>query len=84
MRKLIVTLLLILLIVALGALAFTGGGDANGSQTKSATANVHSPGMQATMAANATATYGAEQFHIQLTAMAEEAQPILPVSNPAP
>ena len=82
MRKLIATLLLILLILALGALACTGGGD--GSQTKNATVNVQSPGMQATMSANATATYGAEQFHIQLTAMADEAQPILPVNNPAP
>ena len=30
----------------------------------------HSPGLQATVSAKATATYGAEQFYLQLTAIA--------------
>ena len=70
---------LILLIAILLALSIVACGDAGGNS--SAGAGVTGEGtpvpddVKATMsAADATATYGAEQFYLQLTAIAEEGQ----------
>ena len=56
-------ILLILLILILATLACIGGGDPVDSSSAGQ--------VQVTQAAEATATYGAEQFHLQLTAQAE-------------
>jgi hypothetical protein len=57
-------ILLIILILIFATLACIGGGGDPVDST--------SPGqVQVTLAAEATATYGAEQFHLQLTAQAE-------------
>jgi len=75
MKKVVVSILLILLVFTLVALAWVGGGgDQNGSGSDTGTSQAgHQPlGAQATMSAGATATFGAEQFHLQLTAIAEQ------------
>ena len=69
MNKATTRILLIIIVLALAALACSGGGDGNRSGSDSATSNqsaIHSP--------DATATFGAEQLHIQLTEIAREAQ----------
>jgi len=70
--KLTARILLIILILAMAALACGGGGggggggSGDGDETQSAE----------TISADATATFGAEQFHAQLTAVAQpQSQP---------
>jgi len=66
MKRVTAQILLILLILALACMACVGGGgDANG------VGNVTGSSLQATQSAGATATYGAQQFHLQLTAIAD-------------
>jgi len=75
MKKVVIRIVLILLILTLAALACVGGGgDQNGSSSDGGTSAAgHQPmNAQATISAGATATYGAEQFHLQLTAIAEQ------------
>jgi hypothetical protein len=68
MNKATIRILLIILILALAALACVGGGGDGVTGDGSSTAGGNSA--LDTQSANATATYGAEQFHIQLTAVA--------------
>jgi hypothetical protein len=67
MTKLTARILLICLILVVAALACVNGGDGNSSGTNSSNSgknvSVYGP--------DATATYGAEQFEIQLTAIAK-------------
>ena len=74
MKKFILYLLLVTLIIALVAISSLSGG--NGDYYKltndSVEAGSQSPKAHATLAADATATFGAEQFHLQLTAIAEQ------------
>jgi hypothetical protein len=75
MKKVVVRILLILLVLILAALAcIGGGGDQNGSNSDAGTSAAgHQPiNAQATLSAGATATFGAEQFHLQLTAISEQ------------
>lgn len=67
MTKLTARILLICLILAVAALACVNGGDGNSSSTN----NSGSGNNVSVYGADATATYGAEQFHIQLTAIAD-------------
>lgn len=71
MAKFIAGLLLIIMLMALATLTLVAGGDAV-EYGNSFPKGEESPLTQATHSANATATFGAEQFHIQLTAIAEE------------
>lgn len=68
MSKATARILLILLILALAMLACVGGGD--GGTTANGTPSVNKNGALNAQSADATATYGAEQFYIQLTAVA--------------
>ncbi len=63
MKKQIAVLILIIVLLFLATISCAGGdgGDEIGSS-----------GVQATKAANATATFGAEQFHLQLTAISDQ------------
>jgi hypothetical protein len=75
MKKVVVRILLILLVLTLVALAcIGGGGDQNGSNSDAGTSAADHPviNAQATLSAGATATFGAEQFHLQLTAIAKQ------------
>jgi hypothetical protein len=77
MKKLsVIFLLIILTILIINATSCIDGGNGNTNVgSLSATATSLPPfAVQATQSANATATYGAEQFHIQLTAIAEQEQ----------
>jgi hypothetical protein len=67
MMKLTARILLICLILAVAALACVNGGDGNSSSTN----NSGSGNNVSVYGPDATATYGAEQFHIQLTAIAD-------------
>ena len=84
MRKLTTAFILIALVIVLVSLAYLGGGAANAGLDAEATFSGQSHQIQATMAADATATYGAEQFHLQLTAMAEQDVQSTPVRSSAP
>ena len=66
MTKLTIRILLICLILAVAILACVNGGDGNSSSTN----NSNSGNTVSTFGPDATATYGAEQFEIQLTAIA--------------
>ena len=66
MTKLTVRMLLICLILAVAVLACVNGGDGNSSSTNSS----NSGSNISAFGPDATATYGAEQFEIQLTAIA--------------
>ena len=68
MTKVTARIFLILLILSLATLACVGGdgGGASGGLN---------PGDPNSSAVNATATYGAEQFHLQLTAQARAPGP---------
>ena len=66
MTKLTVRILLIGLILAVAVLACVNGGDGNSSSTNSS----NSGNNVSVFGPDATATYGAEQFEIQLTAIA--------------
>jgi hypothetical protein len=67
MNKPIFKILLVILILAIAALACVGGGD--GTTAKGSTFNGNSSSSH--LGPDATATYGAEQFHLQLTAVAQ-------------
>lgn len=72
-KILVIALVLIILSLALTACVDDGGNNANGTQSQS-------PFVQQTMSANAAAaTFGAEQFNMQLTAMAERAKQTTPM-----
>ena len=74
MKKPTARIVLIILILALAAMSCIGGGggDKGGVNGSASNTNGGSSQIQATMAADATATFGAEQFHLQLTAIAGE------------
>lgn len=72
MKKVTARILLIIIILSLAALACVGGG--GGGSTNGA-GDAAGGGMLATVSANATAAYGAEQFEIQLTAVAQPGAP---------
>jgi len=63
MNKRVAILTLIILVLFLATLSCIGGGVDN---------STGSIKVQATLAANATATFGAEQFHLQLTAISNQ------------
>jgi hypothetical protein len=65
-------ILLVVFILAVASLACVGGVDNNSSSLQ---LNGRQPELQSTQAVSATATYGAEQFQIQLTAIAEQKTP---------
>ena len=66
MTKPTIRILLICLILAFAALACVNGGDGNGSSSNSS----NTGDSVSAFGPDATATYGAEQFEIQLTAIA--------------
>ena len=77
MKQLTARILLILLILAFAAISCIGvggGGDNGGVNGNSSTSEISSEQMQTTLSVEATATYGAEQFHLQLTAIAGQGQ----------
>ncbi len=63
MNKVTIRILIIIIVLVLATMACVGGGNDNGSWS---TRDGKRP--------NATATYGAHQLHIQLTAIAQESQ----------
>jgi hypothetical protein len=63
MKKQAVIIFFLILVLILAMISCVGGGGGD---------EVGSLGIQATMAANATATFGAEQFHLQLTAISSQ------------
>lgn len=64
-RKITARILLIILVLALATISCVGPGDGENSNSSSSA--------QATLnAANITATFGAKEFHTQLTAIAEQ------------
>jgi hypothetical protein len=63
MKKRAAVLILVVLILLLATISCVGGGGGD---------EVGSLKVQATKAANATATFGAEQFHLQLTAISDQ------------
>jgi hypothetical protein len=69
MDKHITRILLIIVILILAMLACINGGDGNGSSNTVTT----SGNVSISSGPDATATYGAEQFHLQLTAVAKPA-----------
>jgi hypothetical protein len=71
MSKATARILLIILILALAALACVRGGGGDGGVAKDGSLSVNNNTPQDMWSADATATYGAEQFHIQLTAIAQ-------------
>ena len=71
MSKATARIFLIILILALAALACVGGGGGDGSVARDGSQLIINNTSQEILSANATATYGAEQFHIQLTAIAQ-------------
>lgn len=71
-RKSTLRILLIVFILMLTSLACVGGVD-NGSANLNLNGN--NPSIEGTQAVSATATFGAEQFQIQLTAIAERNEP---------
>lgn len=75
MKKTTARIILILIILILATVACVGGGE--GYESNSAgtpQADIFGISIQATQSADVTATYGAEQFHLQLTAIAEQEQ----------
>lgn len=62
-----IRILLIILVLAFAALACINGGDGDTSGGSSLTGS----SSQSAGGPDATATYGAEQFHLQLTAVAQ-------------
>lgn len=60
-------ILLIILVLALAVLACSGGGDGNRSGSDGASSN-----QSTILSPDATATFGAGQLHIQLTAIAQD------------
>jgi hypothetical protein len=73
MSKANARIFLIIVILALVALACVGGGRGDGGVASDGTRFINNTSQQLS-SANATATFGAEQFHIQLTAIAQPDQ----------
>jgi hypothetical protein len=71
--KMTARILLIILVLALAAISCIGGGGGGGDGN-----NGDAGRTEETISADVTATYGAEQFHIQLTAIAEQSQKAQP------
>lgn len=71
-KKATLRILLIIIILATVSLACIGGVDNNNPNLQS---EPNQPARQGTQAVSATATYGAGQFEIQLTAIAEQYKP---------
>jgi hypothetical protein len=71
-KKLAARILLIILILALAAISCVGGGGGEGGSGGSSGSGGEDSDVSPE--ADATATYGAEQFHIQLTAIAQPDQ----------
>lgn len=73
MKKFLMSLIMLLIIVVFVSLACKSSilGSQEG-RTEKIRAEVQSILFEATQAANITATFGAEQFHLQLTAIAEQ------------
>jgi len=70
MNKLFLRVILILLILAFASMACINSGDGGTANKGGASAS----GAESTLSGpEATATYGAEQFHLQLTAIAQPA-----------
>ncbi len=71
-KELIACILLIILIIVLATVSCISSGGGSSDINVGAAANSVNQGMQsqATLEARATADFGAEQFHIQLTAIA--------------
>ncbi len=69
MKKVLVTLMLLMILLVIASMTFLDGESANQGAHN---ADTISPYYQSTQSANATATYGAEQFDIQLTAIANK------------
>jgi len=67
MNKHIIRILLIIVILTLAVLACINGGDGNSSSNTSSSSG--NRGISSGL--DATATFGAEQFHLQLTAVAK-------------
>ena len=76
MKKIIAYMLLIILVLIMMTFSCVsgGGGNINGADSGAASSCCDTPNVQATQATSATETYGAEQFYIQLTAIAEQDQ----------
>lgn len=68
MNKVKIGLVLIILVLALALLSCGGGDEGNGSGIHVLT----NSGQTIILAPDATATYGADQLHIQLTAIADQ------------
>ncbi len=66
MDRPITRLILIIILLVFASIACVNGGDGTTSKNGSLTLDNH----EAKGGPNATATYGAEQFHLQLTAVA--------------
>ena len=66
MNRFLIRILLVLLILAFASLACVNGGDGSTSSGSSAILEGTAPS-----GPDATATFGAEQFHLQLTAIAQ-------------
>ena len=76
MKKFVVSTLLILLVLVCASLACfaSGGVEGSGVISSSPSACCNPVDSQSTMAVSATETYGAEMFHLQLTAIAGQNQ----------
>ncbi|MBN1149108.1 MAG: hypothetical protein JXA78_17750 [Anaerolineales bacterium] len=76
MRKLILSTLIILIVLVCATFAClsSGGGEVVGQNTGSSSTCCQPTDLQSTQAAKATEAYGAEQFHLQLTAIAGQDQ----------
>lgn len=71
-QKTTLRILLIVFVLMLTSLACVGGVDSGNANLN---LNENNPSIQGTQAVSATATFGAEQFQIQLTAIAEKKGP---------
>jgi hypothetical protein len=65
-------ILLVVIVLMAASLACVGGADKGNANLQS---NSNHSAAQGTQAVSATATYGAKQFQIQLTAIADQNQP---------
>lgn len=70
MKKQYIRIFLIVVILAFAVIACVNGGDGNSSKTNDPSSMNYIP----VTGLDATATYGAEQFHLQLTAVAKPGQ----------
>ena len=68
MKKVLASILLIIMIVIIATFSFIGGGSGTSSF------NNQDSEVYQDNSLNATATFGAQEFHLQLTAIAEQDQ----------